>query len=111
MVTTRIERVSAADGDSFDAHVTVPDTGSGPGLVLCQEIFGVGDYILGSAARLAALGFVVMAPDLFWRIERNVALPHDEEGLGKALELLQRLDFEKAVEDTGATLQHLRELS
>ena len=48
--TVRVERVATADGE-FDAHVVLPEAGSGPGIVVLQEIFGVGDYIKESAGR------------------------------------------------------------
>ena len=47
--------------------VWLPDAGHGPGLLLIQEIFGVGPYIRAVAERLAAAGYVVGAPDVFWR--------------------------------------------
>ena len=48
-------------------HVWTPDAGSGPAILLLQEIFGVGPYIRAVAARLADAGYVVGAPDVFWR--------------------------------------------
>ena len=60
MSTYRTDQV-AVDGGSFDLHVWVPDRGSGPGLLLLQEIFGVGPYIRAVAERLAELGYVVGA--------------------------------------------------
>jgi carboxymethylenebutenolidase len=103
----RIERVATDDGE-FDALTGTPVGGSGPGLVVLQEIFGVGSYIRAAAERLADLGYVAMAPDVFWRIERNVALEHDEAGLNKGFELRQRFDQALGVRDGEAALQHLR---
>jgi dienelactone hydrolase len=102
-------RVSTSDGD-FDAHVVVPEAGAGPGIVVLQEIFGVGDYIKESAERLAGLGYVALAPDLYWRIEPGIALAHDEDGLGRAFETMQKLDLELAVRDSIDALKALREL-
>ena len=64
---TRTEQVTV-DGGSFDLHVWLPPQTTGPGVLLLQEIFGVGAYIKAVAARLAREGYVVGAPDLFWRI-------------------------------------------
>jgi carboxymethylenebutenolidase len=49
------------------AHVSVPPVGSGPwpGVVVIHEIFGVNDDIREQAARLAAAGYLAMAPDLY----------------------------------------------
>lgn len=83
-------RVTAADGRAFDATITLPPAGRGPGIVLFQEIFGVNDFLLGKAADLAALGYVVCCPDVFWRVEPGVSLPHDEIGLQRGLSLVGR---------------------
>jgi carboxymethylenebutenolidase len=107
--TVRAERVSTPDGE-IDAHVALPDAGSGPGLVVIQEIFGVGDYIKEACERLAGLGYVALAPDLYWRIEPGIALAHDVGGLGHAFEVSQKLDHGLAISDSIAALRRLREL-
>jgi carboxymethylenebutenolidase len=114
MTTTRNEAITAADGHEFDATVVLPDTGSGPGILLFQEIFGVNDFLLGKAADLAALGYVVLCPDVFSRIERNVSLPHDEASLQEAFGYMGRymaeVDDATKVGDLVAALGRLREL-
>jgi carboxymethylenebutenolidase len=107
--TVRVERVRTSAGE-LDAHVVLPDSGTGPGVVVLQEIFGVGDYIKDAADRLAGLGYVALAPDLYWRIEPGIALGHDEAGLGRAFEVSQRLDHELAVRDAIDALGALRAL-
>jgi carboxymethylenebutenolidase len=94
----------------MDAHVALPGAGSGPGIAVLQEIYGVGDYIKESADRLAGLGYVALAPDLYWRIERGIALDHDDAGLAKAFETMQKLDLGLAVRDSIDALAALREL-
>jgi carboxymethylenebutenolidase len=101
--------VPTPDGE-FDAHLVLPEAGSGPGIVVLQEIFGVGDYIKEAADRLAGLGYVAMAPDLYWRIEPGIALGHDEAELGRAFQVSQQLDHSLAVQDSIAALRALREL-
>jgi len=108
--TTRTETVTAHDGGTFDAHVAVPSSGSGPGILLLQEIFGVNDYLRAVADRLADLGYVSLAPDLFWRIERNVDLPHDEGSMQKGFSLIQQFDIDTGLRDCDAALTHLRGL-
>ena len=61
----RSQRIRTADGHEFAGHLELPDAGDGPGLVVVQEIFGVTDYIKGVCRRLASLGYVAMAPDLY----------------------------------------------
>jgi carboxymethylenebutenolidase len=109
MAATRTDVVTVADG-SFDLPVWLPAPGSGPGLVLFQEIFGVGSYIRAVGDRLARLGYVVGAPDLFWRIERNWESDHDEAGLQASMGMIQKFDFATGVADAVAALEAVRSL-
>ena len=59
--------VPTPDGD-MPAHLWLPASGSGPGILLLQEIFGVSRYIEQRAQDLADLGYVVLAPEIFWRL-------------------------------------------
>ena len=43
-MSSRLESVGTPDG-TFDLHVWLPSAGSGPGLLLIQEIYGVSDYM------------------------------------------------------------------
>src|SRR3954453_10564560 len=98
------------DGDTMEAFVALPETGRGPGALVLMEIFGVGSYIRRACERLAGLGYVAIAPDLYRRIEPGLELAHDEEGLGRALEAVQRLDPQGAVEDAAVALDALRSM-
>ncbi|MFD0691625.1 dienelactone hydrolase family protein [Actinomadura fibrosa] len=104
----RIENVEVADGE-FALHVWTPDK-AGPGILLIQEIFGVGDYMEAVAEDLVALGYVVAAPDMFWRIEKDWAVQHNEEALPKGMSMVSQFDWEKGPEDLEAALAHLRGL-
>lgn len=103
------ERVAAPDG-SFDLTVWLPEAGHGPGILLIQEIFGVGDYIRAVAEDLAALGYVVAAPDLFWRLKPGHQAVHDAEGVASSLELSSRFDVDQGVDDAAAALEYLAAL-
>ena len=101
-----------AAGERFAATAVLPPE-HGPGLVLLQEIFGVGEFLLEKAEALAREGYVVLCPDLFWRIEPNIVLGHDEEGLAQAFSYAQRfgeLDPALTAGDLLASLAHLRTL-
>ena len=54
-MSSRVESVQTPDG-SFDLTVWLPEAGTGPGLLLIQEIFGVSDYIRAVADDLARHG-------------------------------------------------------
>jgi len=107
---TRTESITARDGQSFDGHLVLPESGRGPGLLVLQEIFGVNDYIREVCERVAALGYVAMAPDVFWRIERNVSLGGDEASLQQAFTYISKFDWQNGVSDLTAALDHLRAL-
>jgi carboxymethylenebutenolidase len=108
-VASRIESVSTPDGP-FDLTVWLPEAGHGPGILLIQEIFGVGDYIRAVAEDLAELGYVVAAPDLFWRLKPGHQAVHDEKGVAESLELGSRFDAGQGVDDAAAALEHLAAL-
>jgi len=108
-VSARVEQVSTPDGP-FDLTVWVPEAGHGPGLLLIQEIYGVSDYIVAVAEDLAALGYMVAAPDLFWRLKPGHKAAHDEQGLTESLELASHFDVEQGVADAEAALAHLAAL-
>src|SRR4051812_28514222 len=105
-VTTRYEPIAAADGGTFDAYCAVPDGGRGPGIVLFQEIFGINDNMRTLAERLAGEGYVVLVPDMFWRIEPRFERK-DESGLGDAMALMASFDPGLAVQDAATTHAHL----
>ena len=86
-----------------------PPTGSGPGLVVVQEIFGVSGYIRDRAADLAALGYVVLVPEVYWRLD-DAEIDPTGDVLGQAMGLVQQLYWELAVADVSATVEHLRGL-
>lgn len=107
---TRTVRVRVPGDGELDAHVVLPPASSGPGVVVLHEIFGLSSYIRDVADRLARLGYVALCPDLYWRIEPGAAMPPDEAGLRRALELFEHLDAEHAVGDAVAALAAVRAL-
>jgi carboxymethylenebutenolidase len=100
--------VAARDGGIFKAYLATPESGSGPGVVLLQEIFGISQYMRDVADSYAEEGYVVLAPDLFWRQEPDVEL--NETQVEKAFALYGKFDIPKAVEDIAATVAALRAL-
>jgi carboxymethylenebutenolidase len=106
-VRTKSVRVPTHDDDALDAHLALPESGRGAGIVLLHEGLGLTDYTRAVAARITELGYVALAPELFWRTERNVDLPHDESGLARALELILEYDAEKGVRDVASAMAFL----
>lgn len=102
--------VAARDGTgSFGGYLAVPASGSGPGVVVIQEIFGVNAGIRSMCDDWAAQGFVAFAPDLFWRIEPGIELSDRTEAeWQRAFELYGKFDVDKGIEDIEASIRTLR---
>jgi carboxymethylenebutenolidase len=99
--------VTTPDG-GMPAHLWLPPAGTGPGILLLQEIFGISAYIERRAQDLADLGYVVLAPEIFWRL----GVSRVEEGpdaFEQAYGLLQQVDWRAAVTDGERALEALRE--
>lgn len=114
MATSRTETLTAHDGATSTATVVAPEDGSGHGIVLFQEIFGVGEFLLAKAADLARLGYTVLCPDVFWRVQPGVALDGDDAALEKGMAVSGRwseeVPDEDKVADLGVALAALRSL-
>ena len=107
-VTGQWIEIKAADGGKFRGYLAVPKTGKGPGIVLCQEIFGINAYIREVADYYAEEGYVVLAPDLFWRLEKDVELGYTEADFKRAFDFFQRFDTDKGMDDITAAVRTLR---
>ena len=103
----RYERIQLPDGSARSTRTArYRSSGSGPGILLFQEIFGINDNMRGLADRLAGEGYVVLVPDMFWRLEPRFERK-DESGMGDAFGMIQRYDFGTAPVDITATHAHL----
>ncbi|MEM8985766.1 MAG: dienelactone hydrolase family protein [Pseudomonadota bacterium] len=97
----------AVEGGDMNAFLAVPDGGRGKPIVMLQEIFGVNDAMKAKAEMFAAQGFVVLAPDLFWRLEPGVDLGYDDESRKKAFGHMQAFDFPAGLRDIKAAFKAL----
>src|SRR5580692_4337505 len=94
-------------GGGMTGYLAVPSGGSGPGVVLLQEIFGVNAHMRDVADLYAGEGYVVLAPDLFHAMEQRVELGYDGADLEKALGFYQRFDMDQADAGQIPGVQHL----
>ena len=53
------------DGGTAAGYLATPPSGSGPGLIVLQEWWGLVDHIKDVTDRFAAAGYVALAPDLY----------------------------------------------
>lgn len=97
--------------EQFDAYLSLPPTGRGPGLVVLQEIFGVNEHIRAVADQYAADGYCVIAPDIFWREGRKIELGYDSQGFERGLGLLGKLNIDQTAIDLQATVAAIKQQS
>lgn len=102
--------VQVPSGGHFQAYLATSVDGRGPGVVLCQEIFGVNEAMREVADLLAEEGYTVLVPDLYWRQEPGVQLGYTELDFGRAYELYQGFDETLGIDDIRASLNALEAL-
>jgi len=107
-VTSSTVQLNTQDG-KMDAYVAQPkESGKYPGIVVIQEAFGVNSHIKKVTERIAAEGYVAIAPDIFHR-ESEHLIPYSD--MPKAIATMQRVVDSKAMEDVGAAIAHLKSQS
>jgi carboxymethylenebutenolidase len=90
-----------SNGSTASGYLVLPPGGSGPGVLVMQEWWGLDSGIKEMAERVAAAGFVALAPDLY----HGELAGHDE--MDKASELMQRLPADRAARDMSAAVDYL----
>jgi carboxymethylenebutenolidase len=91
----------ASNGDTAEGWLSVPAAGSGPGVLVLQEWWGLVPQITGVCDRLAGEGFVSLAPDLY----RGDVAQHTE--MDKAGHLMSTMPMDRAASDMGAAVDYL----
>jgi carboxymethylenebutenolidase len=100
--------IECADG-SFSGYMATPSSGSGPAIVVIQEIFGVNQVMRDVSDDLASQGYIAICPDLFWRIEPGIQLTdQNQEDWAKAFELFGKFDVDAGANDIQATINAAR---
>jgi len=88
-----------ANGRTGNGYLSVPQSGSGPGVVVIQEWWGLVDHIKDVCDRFAGEGFVALAPDLYHG--KSTKSP-DEAG-----KLMMALRIDEAEKDISGAAQYL----
>jgi carboxymethylenebutenolidase len=91
-----------SNGESLPAYLSRPKGGKGPGVIVIQEWWGLVDHIKQVADRLAAEGFVALAPDLYHG--ESTTNPDD------AGRLMMALNIDAAVKELTGAVDYLLEL-
>ncbi|MDZ7732093.1 MAG: dienelactone hydrolase family protein [Acidimicrobiia bacterium] len=88
-----------SNGSTATGYLAVPDRGSGPGVLVIQEFWGLVDHIKDVCERFAAEGFVALAPDLY---HGETTDEPDEAG-----KLMMALNLDRAIRDLGGAADFL----
>ena len=88
-----------SNGSDGSGYLAVPASGSGPGVVVMQEWWGLNDQIRGMADRLAGEGFVALVPDLY----RGAHTTEPDE----AAKIMMSLNLERATKDMTGAVDYL----
>ena len=89
-----------SNGGEAHGYLAMPEgDATGPGVVVIQEWWGLTDHMADVADRLAAEGFVALAPDLY-----GGRTTHDA---GEAVSLMSELPVEQAVRDLAGAVDFL----
>lgn len=100
MVDNPLQNVSfASNGSTAHGYLSVPESGQGPGVIVIQEWWGLVPHIADITNRLAAEGFVAIAPDLY-----GGSTTHDAE---EAARLTQELPVDRAARDLSGAIDYL----
>lgn len=89
----------ASNGDSCEGYLATPQSGSGPGVIVIQEWWGLVDHIKDVAERFAAEGFVALAPDFY----HGTTTDEPDE----AMRLLMGLAMDRAAKDIQGAARYL----
>lgn len=79
-----------------------------PVVIVCGEMFGLNAHIRDVTRRIAALGYLALAPDFYHRTMPGAALGYDEAGRQQGFALLGRMRRDDVLADLGAAIDLLR---
>jgi carboxymethylenebutenolidase len=89
----------SSNGGTTPGYLTIPEKGSGPGVVVIQEWWGLVDHIKDVCDRFAAEGYVALAPDLY---HGETTKSPDEAG-----KMMMSLRIDQAEKDLRGAIEYL----
>lgn len=91
----------ASNGSQASGYLAIPESGSGPGVIVVQEWWGLDSGIVDVCDDLASHGFVALAPDLY----RGELAGHTE--MDRAGELMSSMPMDRAARDMSGAVDFL----
>ncbi len=89
----------SSNGGRTGGYLSIPESGSGPGVVVIQEWWGLVDHVKDVCDRFAGEGFVALAPDLY---HGKTTKSPDEAG-----KMMMALRIDDAEKDLRGAAQYL----
>lgn len=105
MISVEIE-----SGREMKGYLALPKSGNGPGLLLGMAIVGVNFELRANADYFAELGYVTLAPNVFWRLDPTHEVDFSDQGMDRALQLLDQFNDDQGIADLGVAARTLRNL-
>ncbi|MCA1831622.1 MAG: dienelactone hydrolase family protein [Actinobacteria bacterium] len=90
----------ASNGGTTEGYRAVPPSGTGPGVIVVQEWWGLNDQIKSTADRFASEGFTALAPDFY---HGEVTKEPDEAG-----KLMMALNIDQVAKDARGAAKYLK---
>ena len=90
-----------SNGGTAGGYLATPASGSGPGVIVIQEWWGLNPQLKGVCDELAAEGFTALAPDLY----HGELAEHDE--MDKAGHLMSSMPMDRAARDMTGAVDYL----
>lgn len=91
-----------SNGESCGGYLATPESGTGPGVVVLQEWWGLVGHIKDVCDRFAEEGFVALSPDLYHG--ESTTSPDD------AGKLMMALNIDRTAQDMAAAIDYLLDL-
>lgn len=103
-------QIKAMDGEGeFYAYVSAPEGTPRAAIIVIPEIFGINPGIRQKCDKLAAGGYLAVAPDIFWRFAPGVELnPDIPAEMDQAMGYFGQYDPDLGVKDIEATIRAIR---
>lgn len=100
--------LTTTDNHSLGAYRADPSGTPKGAMVVAQEIFGVNSHIRNLCDRLAAAGYVAVAPALFDRFERDFQSGYSPDEVTHARSFLGKIDWTKMLLDIQAGIDNVK---
>jgi carboxymethylenebutenolidase len=100
--------LKASDGHELGAYRADPAGQPKGGVVVIQEIFGVNSHIRNLCDRLAAEGYVAVAPAIFDRHQRDFQSGYSPDEVAEARKFIPQLNWDNVMKDTQVAVDLLR---